>query len=68
MNETGQPVVLMVDDEPRILSALVRALRREGYELLTAESPQEALRMAGDEHGSEPTVALVDYPPAASRT
>jgi CheY-like chemotaxis protein len=46
VNETGQPVVLMVDDEPRILSALVRALRREGYELLTAESPQEALRMA----------------------
>jgi CheY-like chemotaxis protein len=39
-----RPVVLLVDDEPRILSALTRALRREGYELLTAETPAEALR------------------------
>jgi CheY-like chemotaxis protein len=39
------PVVLLVDDEPRILSALVRALRREGYELLSAETPSEALRL-----------------------
>ncbi|HKA16089.1 MAG TPA: response regulator [Myxococcota bacterium] len=49
MNEAGRPVVLVVDDEPRILSALMRALRREGYELLTAESPHEALRVA-EEH------------------
>jgi CheY-like chemotaxis protein len=39
------PVVLLVDDEPRILSALVRSLRREGYELLSAETPSEALRL-----------------------
>jgi response regulator RpfG family c-di-GMP phosphodiesterase len=38
-------VVLLVDDEPRILSALYRTLRREGYELLTAETTAEALRM-----------------------
>lgn len=44
-HRTG-PVVLLVDDEPRILSALVRALRREGYELLSAETPGEALRLA----------------------
>ena len=36
-------MVLLVDDEPRILSALRRALRREGYELLTAETSREAL-------------------------
>jgi CheY-like chemotaxis protein len=42
--EGTRPVVLLVDDEPRILSALARALRREGYELLTAETPAEALR------------------------
>ena len=32
------PVVLLVDDEPRILSALRRTLRREGYVLETAEN------------------------------
>jgi response regulator RpfG family c-di-GMP phosphodiesterase len=38
-------VLLLVDDEERILSALCRALRREGYELLTARSAGEALRV-----------------------
>jgi response regulator RpfG family c-di-GMP phosphodiesterase len=37
--------VLIVDDEVRILTALSRSLRREGWEILTAESPAEALRM-----------------------
>ena len=46
MTEARRTVVLLVDDEPRILSALQRALRREGYELLTAETPSEALRLA----------------------
>jgi len=45
VSEARRPVVLLVDDEPRILSALHRALRREGYELLTAETTQEALRL-----------------------
>jgi CheY-like chemotaxis protein len=40
----GRPVVLLVDDEAGILSALRRTLRREGYEILTAESGAEALR------------------------
>jgi response regulator RpfG family c-di-GMP phosphodiesterase len=39
------PCVLLVDDEARILSALRRALRREGFEILTAESAAEALRI-----------------------
>ncbi len=39
------PVVLVVDDEVRILSALRRSLRREGYEILTAETVEEALRV-----------------------
>jgi DNA-binding NtrC family response regulator len=34
-----------VDDEARILSALRRTLRREGYEIATAESAQEALAL-----------------------
>lgn len=39
----GRPVLLLVDDEAGILSALRRTLRREGYEILTAESGGEAL-------------------------
>ena len=39
------PAVLVVDDEVRILSALRRSLRREGYEILTAETVEEALRV-----------------------
>jgi DNA-binding NtrC family response regulator len=39
------PVLLLVDDEERILSALCRSLRREGYELVTARSAGEALRV-----------------------
>ncbi len=37
--------LLIVDDETRILSALRRSLRREGYEILTAETVEEALRI-----------------------
>lgn len=37
--------VLVVDDEWRILSALRRTLRSEGYEVLTAETVEEALRV-----------------------
>ena len=40
-------VVLCVDDEPAILSALKRSLRAEPYELLTTESPQNALKWVG---------------------
>ena len=39
------PTVLVVDDEARILSALRRTLRREAYELVTAETPAEGLRI-----------------------
>lgn len=38
-----KPVVLLVDDEPRILSALERMLRREGYRIEKAGSAAEAL-------------------------
>jgi response regulator RpfG family c-di-GMP phosphodiesterase len=38
-------VLLLVDDEARILSAMRRSLRREGYEILTAESAAEGLRI-----------------------
>ena len=39
------PSLLVVDDEERILSALRRTLRREGYEIVTSESVHGALRI-----------------------
>ena len=45
MPTPNAPCLLIVDDEARILSALRRALRREGYEILTAETVAEALRI-----------------------
>ena len=38
-----QPTLLLVDDEPSILSALRRLFRREGYRVLTAGGGNEAL-------------------------
>lgn len=40
-----RPVLLIVDDEVRILTALQRTLRREGYEIVVAETPSQALRV-----------------------
>jgi DNA-binding NtrC family response regulator len=40
---TRRPALLVVDDEERILSALERTLRREGYEIVTSETVQDAL-------------------------
>ncbi len=37
--------ILLVDDEPNILSSLSRLLRREGYTILTAASPLEAFEL-----------------------
>jgi CheY-like chemotaxis protein len=37
------PRLLLVDDEERILTALRRSLRRDGYEITTAQTPREAL-------------------------
>ena len=43
------PTLLLVDDEARILSALRRSLRREGWRVLTAGTPTEALRLLDEE-------------------
>lgn len=42
---SGSRTLLLVDDEPRIMSALKRLFRREGYHVLTANSGEEALRL-----------------------
>ena len=43
----SRPVVLLVDDEAHILSALRRVLRREPYDVISASSPAEALVQLG---------------------
>jgi len=46
---TAPPVLLVLDDEERILSALRRTLRREGWRLLLTTDPAEALRWLAEE-------------------
>jgi len=41
--EVAKPVVVFLDDEPRILSSLARLLRNEPIELLTTDRPEQAL-------------------------
>ena len=38
-----RPLVLLVDDEPRILSSLQRTLRKEPYDIATAAGVDEAM-------------------------
>jgi len=42
--------LLLVDDEPEILESLRRALRADGYELLTTTSPTEAIAILANRH------------------
>ena len=43
--EVAKKNLLVVDDDPGVLSALRRTLRREGYDILTAPSGREALAL-----------------------
>jgi diguanylate cyclase (GGDEF)-like protein/PAS domain S-box-containing protein len=40
-----QPTLLLVDDEANVLNSLKRLFRREGYQVLTAESPSVGLEL-----------------------
>ena len=40
--EAARPTLLLVDDEPNILRALARTLRRDGYRILTAAGAADA--------------------------
>jgi two-component system probable response regulator PhcQ len=42
--------VLLVDDEPRVLEGLSRVLRKEPYEILTANGADEAALLMKDRH------------------
>ena len=43
------PTILLVDDEPNVLSSLKRLLRRDGYKILTAETADEAFELLAQE-------------------
>jgi len=43
VQDEALPIVLLVDDEPRVLSALSRGLRREDVQVETASNGREAL-------------------------
>jgi signal transduction histidine kinase len=42
----GQETILVVEDEPGVLEVAAEALRLQGYTVLTASSPAEALQLA----------------------
>jgi DNA-binding response OmpR family regulator len=46
-SDTGRPRVLVVDDDPRILEALRRALTLKGFGVSTADGGQAALSLLG---------------------
>ncbi len=49
--------ILVVDDDPDILFVTVRILKKEGYEVLGAETGSECLEKAVQEH---PDLILLD--------
>jgi CheY-like chemotaxis protein len=44
----AQPTLLLVDDEPSIISSLRRLLRSDGYRILTANSGKEGLKVLAE--------------------
>ena len=47
----GHETILLVEDEPHILKLTTRILKRQGYDVLTAVSPGEAVRLASEYDG-----------------
>jgi diguanylate cyclase (GGDEF)-like protein len=47
-NNAGESTLLLVDDEPGVLAALKRLLRRENYTVLTAESGEAGLALLAE--------------------
>jgi two-component system, cell cycle sensor histidine kinase and response regulator CckA len=46
VHENLKPVILVVDDEPRVLELIRLMLEHEGYSVLVAASGREAIRIA----------------------
>ena len=57
-DKTTEHTILIVDDEKSILNAIKRSLSGENYQILTADNPQEALRLLATNQFS---VIISDY-------
>ena len=55
----GQETILLVEDEPSILKLTTRVLTRQGYVVLAANTPGEAIRLAS-EHASAIHLLMTD--------
>jgi DNA-binding NtrC family response regulator len=53
------PSILLVDDDPDLLQYIATTLSRYGYDVLPAESPEQALRIH-NEHKGEIGLLLTD--------
>ncbi len=57
--EKGNETILVVEDEVTILDMLGAILKKMGYQVLTADSPTEAMRLA-KEHGAGIDLVMTD--------
>ncbi len=55
----GEGLILVVEDEPTVLDLAAVSLRSHGYDVLTARSPQDALRIF-DRTGEKISLVLTD--------
>jgi len=55
----GQEIILLVEDEPAILTLTTMILERQGYTVLAANTPGEAIRLAR-EHAGEIHLLMTD--------
>jgi len=58
-NPTGSETVLLVEDEPMILEMVTIMLKRQGYQVLNAATPGEALRLA-EEYAGDISLLMTD--------
>jgi len=58
-SQCGQETILLVEDEPAILAVATEILRRQGYTVLAANSPDEAVNLA-KEHTGNISLLLTD--------
>lgn len=50
--------ILLIDDEPKIITALKRVLKNEGYEILSATKPLDAIKIIDDKKAD---IIICDY-------
>jgi PAS domain S-box-containing protein len=50
--QRGHETILLVEDEPAILEMITTMLEREGYTVVPAITPGEAIRLAKEHHGN----------------